>query len=199
MTSYAQLAKCGAIRIEHLLPDAVLRAYAAERAGLIDNIEQLWCEGVLNGIEAPTFFDRTDLAGIKALNDNLTQLEHDVLGPHLRGSHHLHELRLRFVAPYPLGYLNWHVDHNDGPGLLYKAIIHLTDVPLTGGEFCYVPGSHHQAFSGDEEWFARRYGFRRFPGRAGSCVLFDTAGIHATGNNLGAGCRETLILTLAHW
>ena len=199
MNDFAELDRYGVIRIDDVLTHSILQAYTAERNNLIDCIEKRWCAGILNGSEAPTFFDCTDLDRIPALKDNLMQLANDVLAPRLLVSHRLHESRLRFVAPYSLGYLNWHVDHDDGPGLLYKAIIFLTDTPLEAGEFCYVPGSHREKFSGDEERFARTRGFRRFPGRAGSCTVFDTSGLHATGANRGMYCRETLILTLAHW
>ena len=94
--------------------------------------------------------------------------------------------------------MNWHIDHSDGPGVFLKALIYLNDVEFGQGEFCYVMNSHRQPENGDEHSAIRR-GYRRYPGRAGSAIAFDTAGIHAPIANHGDTVRQTLILSYSRW
>jgi hypothetical protein len=188
----------GVVRIDHAIPTELLESYRKQLPALLERIEEKWCKGIVNGDEAANFID-VDLAWCPPLQAFAKRIDARLFGRRYCSTHRLTDARLRLVAPSPLGYLNWHVDHEDGPGLFLKALIYLEDVALGEGDMAYIPGSHREARVGDEESLAKRLGYWRFPGRAGSAVLFDTAGIHAPSANGGPEARKTLILSFARW
>ena len=158
----------------------------------------MWCAGIRNGSQAPNFYD-VDLSLAPMLKEFAERIDASMLGTGYRQTHRLTAATLRLVAPSPVGYLNWHVDHTDGPGIFLKALIFLSDVEIGHGDFCYVPGSHQDAMAGYEELTASRRGYRRYPGQAGAAVIFDTAGIHAPAANFSSVARQTLHLSFARW
>lgn len=196
---HAALVEEGVAVIPQAMPRSVLRAYRQGAPALFRAMDERWNAGIRQGVESPVFCDLEDLSSLPALADFAAAASPSLVSGAIRHSHRLTEARVRFVAPYPLGYLNWHLDHRDGTGLVYKLVIYLDDVHPGEGEFCYVPGSHLRDARGTEESEARRHGYRRYPGRAGSAIAFDTQGIHAPFANTGRRPRQTLILTFARW
>lgn len=192
------LRKDGVVQIPSMLPLAVMRKFENCRAQLLANAEAQWCAGILNGTQAPNFYD-LDLSFAPMLKDYVDSIDASILGTGYRQTHRLIAATLRLVSPFPLGYLNWHVDHTDGPGIFIKVLIFLSDVEIGHGDFCYVPGSHLNRDPGVEEFTARSNGYSRYPGRAGTAVMFDTAGVHAPSENLGPVARQTLLLSFARW
>jgi len=188
----------GVVRVDQAIETGLLELYRKQLPALLQRIDERWCRGIVNGDEAANFID-VDLAWCPPLQAFARRVDATLLGQRYGRTHRLTETRLRLVAPSPLGYLNWHVDHEDGPGVFLKALVYLEDVALGEGDMAYIPGSHHYARPGEEEILARRLGYRRFPGRAGSAVLFDTAGVHAPSANEGREVRKTLILSCARW
>lgn len=189
----------GVFHREETIPAALLRAYRHLARDLESTIESEWRAGIEAGTAAPTFFDVEDLSPAPPLEAFAASVDAGILGETFKETHRLINVRLRFVAPYPLAYLNWHRDHHDGPRVLIKCLIYLDDVPPDFGEFCYVAGSQLTLESESEEYLARRRGFLRLPGRAGAGIIFDTAGAHAPWPNRSDKVRQTLILTFARW
>lgn len=193
------LASDGFRQTGSLVPKSVMEAYWRIEPHFIGDVEREWTDNVRAGTQAPNFFDVEDLTRTPPLADFVSGLDAGVIGPSYRDTHRLTAARIRLVAPSPLGYLNWHVDHSDGAGTFIKLLIYLADVPMGEGEFCYVRGSHLGRSPQDDETVARAMGHARIPGRAGTGIIFDTAGIHAPAANRGARTRQTLLLSFARW
>jgi hypothetical protein len=192
------LRELGAVKVARILPERFLSEYYSLRPALLDEVEGRWIDGVMSGTEAPNFID-VDISLAPPLHEFTRDIRASMLGPSYGESHRLTDVKLRFVATSPLGYLNWHVDHFDGPGTFIKVLVYLDDVAPGDGDFCYVVGSHRERVRGSDEQVAACSGYRRFPSRAGGGVVFDSAGVHAPSPNNGGALRQTLHLAFARW
>lgn len=103
----------------------------------------------------------------------------------------------------------WHRDHHFE---LYKLMIYLSDVNLENGPFCYLEGSHkkfnqfislfffklfssHQTRYSEKlvrlQKFIFRYKQKKFIGKKGSCIVFNSSGLHR-GLEIKEGSRIAL-------
>ena len=105
-------------------------------------------------------------------------------------------ISVRMVPPWPLAYTGWHPDMERSAPLHPKLQLYVEDVPPRGGEFGYVPGTHKT----NELTFFRPQrndtmpGHKPLPGKAGSVVVFNAAGLHTAMDNHTQIPRKSLII-----
>ena len=109
--------------------------------------------------------------------------------------------QVRTLPLSPVSYIGWHPDipHTDPQHI--KVQIYVDDVPLDGGAFAYVPGSHkpdagpypvvHQ--------LEHMPGHKVFAGKAGTAILFSTYGWHTSMINKTQEPRKSIILGYGVW
>lgn len=161
-----------------------------------------WIEGIENGLCSPTHFDiesaRIPQGPVSAFAREIPDWLAETTGHHAW----VDDVRLRITIPYPFTYVPWHRDNSGAPGKYLKLLVYLSDVPTGSGEFCHVCGS--QLFPDEmlaqesEEIVARRSGYRRFPGRAGAGILFDSRSIHGATVNGSETPRTALIISMVN-
>lgn len=104
--------------------------------------------------------------------------------------------QLRSVPPWVLGYTVWHPDVSKTNPLHIKVQIYVNDVAPGAGEFAYVPGSHRLE-SGPYSRVKNPEampGHKRFPGKAGTAIMFNAAGWHVAMDNHTRNHRKSIIL-----
>ncbi|WLG90770.1 phytanoyl-CoA dioxygenase family protein [Pseudomonas cucumis] len=164
------------------------------------SIKKAWMIGIANGTHTATYFD---LANSELKNESF----HTVFAaiPSLFAENGItaswiDDFRLRVTSPYPIPYVPWHWDYFGKPSERFKIIMYLDDVLADGGEFCYVPKSHHipESELGQRTGYeiAQRMGYRKYPGKAGTMLLFDTRGVHGVMKNITKKPRIVLIISL---
>ena len=74
--------------------------------------------------------------------------------------------------------------------------IYINEVPTNSGEFAYVPGSHQTC--DDTRYRPQRNdtmpGHMRIPGKAGTAIVFDNAGLHTAMDNRTPLPRKSMII-----
>lgn len=102
----------------------------------------------------------------------------------------------RTVPPWPMSYTGWHPDVPQTHPLHIKVQVYVNDVAPGAGEFAYVPGSHKP----DAGPYSRVHrleampGHKRFPGRAGTAIMFNARGWHVGMDNHTGVPRKSIIL-----
>ncbi|MDE2848668.1 MAG: phytanoyl-CoA dioxygenase family protein [Gemmatimonadota bacterium] len=105
--------------------------------------------------------------------------------------------QVRTAPLWPMGYTGWHPDVRPDHPLHIKVQVYVNDVERGGGEFAYVPGSHRPGAGPYPrvKSLEAMPGHRRFPGRAGTAVMFNTYGWHVAMENHTGIPRKSIILT----
>ena len=157
-----------------------------------------WLLAVERGECAATFYDIPkpleknprfiDLVDHPRFYDCLKAFTHDeliFLGP-----------QFRTVPPWPLSYTGWHPDVAQTNPLHIKIQIYVEDVELNGGEFAYVPGSHKPEAGPYPrvKQLEAMPGHKRFPGKAGTAIMFNSYGWHVAMDNHTNVPRKSIIL-----
>lgn len=104
--------------------------------------------------------------------------------------------QVRTVPPGPVCYTGWHPDVPQSNPLHIKVQVYVNDVEPESGEFAYVPGSHKPGagpYSRAQRLEAMP-GHKRFPGRAGTAIMFNSYGWHTAMDNYTETSRKSLIL-----
>ncbi len=105
--------------------------------------------------------------------------------------------QVRTAPLWPIGYTGWHPDVPPDHPLHIKVQVYVNDVEPGAGEFGYVPGSHRPGAGPYPRVrnLEAMPGHKRFPGKAGTAIMFNTYGWHvAMENNTGIP-RKSIILT----
>ena len=104
--------------------------------------------------------------------------------------------QVRTAPLWPTSYTGWHPDVPHSHPLHIKVQIYVNDVEPGGGEFAFVPGSHrpdagpyHRARN-----LAAMPGHKRFAGKAGMAIMFNTYGWHVAMENDTRTPRKSIIL-----
>ena len=158
-----------------------------------------WLEEIASGDACPLWFDVPD--AMEKDEVFLDMLDHpsfiDLLdaitdGELLLGG----PFQVRATPPWPVAYTAWHPDKGRDGQLHPKMQIYINDVPGNSGEFAYVPGSH--LTTDDTRYRPQRNntmpGHRRLPGKAGTVILFDNAGLHTAMDNRTTTPRKSMIV-----
>ena len=105
--------------------------------------------------------------------------------------------QVRTAPLWPMGYTGWHPDVRPDHPLHIKVQVYVNDVERGGGEFAYVPGSHRPGAGPYPrvKSLEAMPGHRRFPGKAGTAVMFNTYGWHVAMKNRTETPRKSIILT----
>jgi ectoine hydroxylase-related dioxygenase (phytanoyl-CoA dioxygenase family) len=157
-----------------------------------------WLERIEAGEAAATFYDIpdpfekdkifVDLVDHPSYYGSLMTFTNDdliLLGP-----------QVRTVAPGPVCYSGWHPDVPHSNPLHIKVQVYVDNVKPRGGEFAYVPGSHKP----DAGPYFRMHqleampGHKRFPGKAGTAIMFNSYGWHTAMDNHTDTSRKSIIL-----
>jgi hypothetical protein len=104
--------------------------------------------------------------------------------------------QVRTVPPGPVCYSGWHPDVPHSNPLHIKVQVYVNDVEPGAGEFAFVPGSHKPdagPYSKAQRLEAMP-GHRRFPGKAGTAIMFNSYGWHTAMDNPTDTPRKSLIL-----
>ena len=104
--------------------------------------------------------------------------------------------QVRTVPPGPVCYSGWHPDVPHSNPLHIKVQVYVNDVEPEAGEFAFVPGSHKPdagPYSKTQRLEAMP-GHKRFPGKAGTAIMFNSYGWHTAMNNHTDTPRKSLIL-----
>jgi phytanoyl-CoA hydroxylase len=102
----------------------------------------------------------------------------------------------RTVPPWPLSYTGWHPDVAHTNPLHIKVQIYVDDVAPGAGEFGFVPRSH-KPDAGPYERPKRQEsmpGHKRFAGKAGTAIMFNSYGWHTAMDNPSGTPRKSIIL-----
>ncbi len=104
--------------------------------------------------------------------------------------------QVRTVAPFPVSYTGWHPDVGKDNPLHIKVQIYVGDVPAKGGEFGFVPGSHKPDSGPYKRPLLQESmpGHKTFPGKAGTAIMFNSCGWHASMDNATDEPRKSIIL-----
>jgi ectoine hydroxylase-related dioxygenase (phytanoyl-CoA dioxygenase family) len=157
-----------------------------------------WLQRVARGETAATYYD---IPGVLEKDEVFIDLvDHPSFYGHLRAFMDGEVIFLgpqaRTVPPWVMSYTGWHPDVPRTNPLHVKVQIYINDVAPGAGEFAYVPGSHRP----DAGPYTRvkrleaMPGHRRFPGRAGTAIMFNTYGWHAGMDNPTGVPRKSIIL-----
>ena len=104
--------------------------------------------------------------------------------------------QVRTVPPWPLSYTGWHPDVGKDNPLHIKVQIYINDVESNSGEFAYVPGSHKPGAGPYSRVhnLAAMPGHKRFTGKAGTAIMFNSYGWHVAMDNHTSVPRKSIIL-----
>ena len=105
--------------------------------------------------------------------------------------------QVRTTPIWPLSYTDWHPDVPPDHPLHIKVQIYVNDVEPGAGEFCYIPGSHKPG-AGPYPRVRKLEampGHKKFPGKAGTAIMFNTYGWHVAMENRTNIPRKSIILT----
>ena len=105
-------------------------------------------------------------------------------------------LQVRATPPWPVAYTGWHPDRERSEEQHPKLQIYIGEVPAKSGEFAYVPGSHKTNV--DTRYRPQRNdtmpGHMTIPGKAGTAIVFDNAGLHTAMDNRTPLPRKSMII-----
>lgn len=157
-----------------------------------------WLEGVAAATQPGGFFDiprpleQDDAFNGLACHPGYYGLLVGLLGEDLvfRGA------QVRTLPLSPVSYVGWHPDIPFDQPQHIKVQIYVDDVPVEGGPFAFVPGSHKPdagpfELTGGLETMP---GHKVFPGPAGTAILFNTYGWHTSMINRTDKPRRSIIL-----
>ncbi len=104
--------------------------------------------------------------------------------------------QFRTVAPWPVSYTGWHPDVPQSNPLHIKVQIYVNDVGSGCGEFAYLPGSHKPGAGPYTRPLRQECmpGHKRFPGKAGTAIMFNSYGWHVSMDNVSGTPRKSIIL-----
>ena len=104
--------------------------------------------------------------------------------------------QVRTVPPSPVCYSGWHPDVPHSNPLHIKVQVYVNDVEPEAGEFAYVPGSHKSDAGpySSTTCLEAMPGHKRFPGKAGTAIMFNSYGWHTAMDNYMDTPRKSLIL-----
>lgn len=153
---------------------------------------------IARGEASATFYD---IPGVLEKDDVFIDLvDHPNFYGHLRAFTDGRAIFLgpqaRTVPPWVLSYTSWHPDVPQTNPLHIKVQIYVNDVEPGAGEFAYVPGSHRP----DAGPYSRvknleaMPGHKRFTGKAGTAIMFNSYGWHAAMENHTGAPRKSIIL-----
>ncbi|MBM3265422.1 MAG: phytanoyl-CoA dioxygenase family protein [candidate division Zixibacteria bacterium] len=155
-------------------------------------------QGIVRGETTATFYD---IPGALEKDDVFIDLvDHPAYYGHLQaftdGKVILLGPQVRMVPPWVLSYVGWHPDVGPTNPLHIKVQIYVNDVAPGAGEFAYVPGSHRPGAGPYPRVknLEAMPGYKRFPGKAGTVILFNSYGWHAAMENHTGVPRKSIIL-----
>ncbi|MCR4507759.1 hypothetical protein NUV66_00465 [Pseudomonas sp. 32.2.56] len=189
----------GVVRLSWPFEASLLSRLQKKSHSYLASIKKKWMLGIELGTHTATYFD---LEGSELKIESLQSIlaaAPSLLAEHGVSSTWIDDYRLRVTPPYPIPYVPWHCDNFGKPCEQFKMIVYLSEVVADGGEFCYVPRSncvsedYLESYSGSE--ISRRMGYRRYPGEAGTILLFDTRGVHGVIKNTTKLPRIALIIS----
>ncbi len=188
----------GYLVFEHAIQGAELKRMQTAFDRWAEACKEDWMAAIDRGESAATFFDIPNPLEKETLFIDLidhpsyygclkafTEDELILLGP-----------QFRTVPPWPLSYTGWHPDVPHDNPLHIKVQIYVNDVEPGAGEFAYIPGSHKP----DAGPYARvreldaMPGHKRFPGKAGTAIMFNSYGWHVAMDNHTGVPRKSIIL-----
>ena len=104
--------------------------------------------------------------------------------------------QVRTVPPCPVGYSGWHPDVGHYNPLHIKVQIYVNDVEPGCGEFAFVPASHKPDAGpySRTKYQEQMPGHKRFPGKAGTAIMFNSYGWHTAMDNHTDTPRKSIIL-----
>jgi phytanoyl-CoA dioxygenase PhyH len=168
--------------------------------GCAERFKPGWLAQLESGEAAGSYYDLPDpMAWDGAFRDladcpGFHGLARDLLGEDII----LVELQARMVPRWPVSYSAWHRDVPAGHPLHIKVQLYVSDVAPGGGELGYVPRSHLWEEEAEGYPVVRRLesmpGHRRFPGPAGTAILFNGRGLHTAMDNRRGPHRKSVIL-----
>ena len=158
-----------------------------------------WLEGIEAGTRPAAFFDipspheRDEAFVDLAEHPGYVGLIRDFLGKDVvyQGA------QVRTLPPSPISYVGWHPDFKHDQPQHMKVQIYVEDVPVNGGAFGFVPGSHKP----DTGWPPVYDQLEQMPGHivlagpAGTAILFDNYGWHTSMVNTTPNPRKSIILS----
>ena len=109
--------------------------------------------------------------------------------------------QVRTLPASPISYVGWHPDVPHTTPLHMKVQIYIEDVPVDGGAFGYVPGSHKPDVGPCPvvRPLDAMPGHAAYPGKAGDAVLFNSYGWHTSMVNRTRKPRKSIILIYEKW
>jgi len=161
--------------------------------------KQEWLDQIERGDACPLWFDVPD-----ALDKDevfVEMIDHpsyiDLLEAITDGALLLTDpLQVRATPPWPVAYTGWHPDREPSAEIHPKIQLYINEVPANGGEFAYLPGSHKTNL--DTRYRPQRNntmpGHRSIPGKAGTAIVFDNAGLHTAMDNHTTTPRKSMII-----
>ncbi len=164
-----------------------------------DSCKKDWLDGVARGELAATYFDIPNvLEKDEIFIDILDQPRYFECVKAFTGDDAIFIGEQVRTAPlWPMSYTSWHSDVSLDHPLHIKVQVYVNDVERGCGEFAYVPGSHRPG-AGPYPRVRNPEampGHRRFPGRAGTAIMFNTYGWHVAMENHTGVPRKSIILT----
>ena len=157
-----------------------------------------WLQTVERGLHAATFYDIPDILEKDEVFIDI--VDHSSYYPHLMAFTDQELMFLgpqaRTVPPWVMSYTSWHPDVPYNNPLHIKVQIYINDVEPNNGEFAYVPGSHKPGtgpYTRVHDLNAMP-GHRRFTGKAGTAIMFNSYGWHVAMDNHSGVPRKSIIL-----
>ena len=104
--------------------------------------------------------------------------------------------QVRTAPVWTTSYTGWHPDVPPSHPLHIKVQVYVNDVEPGGGEFAFVPGSHRPGAGPYPRVknLAAMPGHKRFAGKAGTAIMFNSYGWHVAMENHTATPRKSIIL-----
>lgn len=158
-----------------------------------------WLEQIASGNAYPLWFDVPDaMEKDEVFLDVVDHPSYIDLREVITGGNLLlgEPFQVRATPPWPVAYAAWHPDREGTVEVQPKMQIDIDDVPENSGEFAYVPGSH--LTTDGTRYRPQRNdtipGHKRLPGKAGTVIIFDNAGLHTAMDNCTATPRKSMII-----
>lgn len=178
---------------------------------------------VVRAIHGPHLFD--DFFLDLAKNSIMLKLAKEVLNDEVYIHQYKINMKLAMEGkswPWHQDYIYWNInDFIDKPNLLNIAVA-LDDISLLHGPLCFVPGSHKfgdltdiKKLTTKHDWrgdvssdltyqisqatmadLLKNNGFEFIPANAGDIIAFDPQLVHCSSNNMSAGDRKLMIITM---
>lgn len=165
--------------------------------------KQAWLDGIARGTQPAAHFD---IPNAFARDDVFIDLiDYPAWYPYLQdfadGELLLLAPQVRTLPPQPISYVGWHPDVPQTNPLHMKVQIYVEDVPVDGGAFAFVPGSHKPdaGTCPTPTPLDAMPGHKIFPGKAGDAIVFNSYGWHTSMVNTTAHPRKSIILIYEKW